>query len=339
MQVTLNQAIGTGSLYLTGSSRAYWQRSGATTDYQVGYRHSTRHFTYSVSAMRSQNDYGGSNQVSATISVPLGNRVSASSAISFSNRGVDTQAGVFGTSGDRDQYSWSANANIDEERSKSTSLSGGYTGSSGMLSVSATAGRGYHQGSLGASGSVVAHPGGISFGQRVSDTFAIVEAPGAAGAAITSQVGVSVGGDGYAVVPYLTPYRRNHLDIDPAGITTDVELKSTSEQLIPAAGAVLMAKFETVKGRTTIIDLQIAEGLIIPFGTEVINETGMGTGIVAQGGRILARGLDEKGTLLVKWGDSESEQCRVRYSLVPEQGVRSATGLERISAVCAQAKG
>ncbi len=334
MQFTVNQAVGTGSLYLTGTSRAYWERSGTSTDYQVGYRNSTRYFTYSVSAMRSQNSYGGSNQVSATISMPLGDRVNASSTVSFSNRGVDTQAGVFGASGDRDQYSWSANANIDEERSKSSSFSGSYTGRSGVLNASATVGNGYHQGSLGASGSVVAHPGGVSFGQRVSDTFAIVEVPGAAGAAITSQVGVSIGADGYAVLPYLTPYRRNHVDIDPAGISTDIELKSTSEQLIPAAGAVLMAKFETVKGRTTIIDLEIAKGLIIPFGTEVINQTGVGTGIVAQGGRILARGLDEQGVLLVKWGDKKSEQCRVNYSLVPMQGVRSKTGLERISAVC-----
>lgn len=85
-------------------------------------------------------------------------------------------------------------------------------------------------------------------------------------------------GKGYAIVPYLTPYRRNTVDIDAREMSTDVELKSTSAELIPRAGAVVMAKFETIKGRAAIIDLELPKGLNIPFGTEVSTITGNAAG-------------------------------------------------------------
>jgi outer membrane usher protein len=336
MQVTLNQSLGSvGSMYLTGSTQNYWNRSGSSTQYQLGFTSSTRYFNYSVAAMRSSDATGvNSNQLYATLSIPLGGRVSAISSVSFAKGGNSTRAALNGASGQNNEYNWGTSVAKAENNDQSINSYGSYQGTYGTLNGSLGSGAGYRQASWGASGSVVAHPGGLTLGQRVSDTFGIIEAPDAAGASIPSQPGVKVDDKGYAIVPYLTPYRRNTVDIDPRNMSTDVELKSTSEEVVPRAGAVVMAKFETVKGRAAIIDLELPEGVSIPFGSEVTSGVGGTIGIVGQGGRVLARGLDDKGTLMIKWGESAAQQCQIVYALEPQEKGTKRTQFERFSASC-----
>ncbi len=51
------------------------------------------------------------------------------------------------------------------------------------MSASASEGSGYSQQSLGATGGVVVHPGGITLANQMTDTIGIVEAIGAEGPA------------------------------------------------------------------------------------------------------------------------------------------------------------
>lgn len=336
MQVTLNQSLGSaGSLYVTGSASNYWNQTGTSTQYQIGYSGSTHYFSYSVAAMRSMYQSGGnSDEIVATFSIPLGGRTHASSSVSFNDNGASVRGALDGSAGQNGEYAWGVSGSKDAMGSKSTSAYGSYAGGMGTLNASVGNGNGYQQASFGATGSVVAHPGGITFGQQVSDTFGIIEATGAEGAAVTSTSGVKVDSHGYAIVPYLSPYRRNTVDIDPMDMSTDVELKSTSKELIPSAGAVVMKKFETVTGRAAIIDLQMPPGLVVPFGTQVTTGEGNAAGVVEQGGRIMARGLDQKGTLIIKWGESTAQQCQIGYVLEPVKPGTKQTRFEHFSAPC-----
>jgi outer membrane usher protein len=316
MQLTLNQSLGTaGSLFATASSRNFWDRSGSELQYQLGYSGSTRHFSYLVSALRSSKSNGQSdNQIYASVSIPLDGRISANAGMGFGQQGGNGQVSLSGNAGDRNQLDWNVAANRENSGSQAGSLYAGYRAPYATLSGSASSGTDYKQASFGASGTVVAHPGGVTFGQRAGETILIVEAPDAAGAEVASQPGIVLNDSGYAVVPYLMPYRRNMIELDPKNLPTDVELKSTSQEVVPRAGAVLMAKFETVKGRAVIIDLDTPEGVDVPIGTDVVDN---GTGSVGIG-RILARGLEGDGTLRVKWGKGIKQQCSIRYSL-PER--------------------
>lgn len=331
MQITLNQSLGSkGSVFMTGIHRNYWGHSKPSVQYQVGYNGAFRNVSYSVSAMRSTDQTGRSDdQIYASISVPIGGRTNASANTRFSDKDTGVRGALNGSAGDNNQYTWGTSAT-----GKSGSVYGSYRGSSGILNAAFGSGEDYHQTSLGINGSVVAHPGGITLGQPVSDTFAVIEAPGAKGAAITSQNGVKVDGRGYAVVPYLSPYRRNRVDIDPKGTASSVELKSTSQELIPTAGAVLMKKFETVSGRAAIIEMQFPSGLTVPFGTEVKTDLGANVGHVGQGGKLMARGLADKGVLIIKWGEPSEQQCQINYSLSTENTRTEQTRFEYFIAPC-----
>ncbi|AZC32226.1 Putative outer membrane fimbrial usher porin precursor [Pseudomonas chlororaphis subsp. piscium] len=335
LQLTLNQSLGNhGSLYLSGTARSYWERAGSDVQYQLGYSGNTRYFNYSLLAMRSQDAFGrNENQLNASVSIPLGGSVSMSSSASFGNRGSSGQVAMNGTSGEQNQYGWGASLAQNADNSSSANINGSYRGPFAELNASAGSGAGYRQSSLGVAGSVVAHPGGLTFGQPTGETIALVEAPNAAGAAVTNQAGLKLDGRGYAIVPYLRPYRSNTVDIDPRQLSTSVELKSTSTEVVPRAGAVVMAKFATVTGRVVLIDLLPSKGVHVPFGTMVTDEAGRSVGVVAQGQRIFTRGLEEKGSLVAKWGEASDQQCRINFVLPPRKE-GSKPSYERLSAPC-----
>jgi outer membrane usher protein len=132
---------------------------------------------------------------------------------------------------------------------------------------------------------------------------------------VTSSPGTKVDSRGYAVIPYLSPYSMNVVDIDPKGTSTDVEFRSTSAQAVPRAGSIVMMKYETVSGRAALIQAPKLAGGTLPFGAGVEDEQGKTVGVVGQDSRIFARGLGDQGALTVKWGSGPVEQCRIAYTL------------------------
>jgi outer membrane usher protein len=151
----------------------------------------------------------------------------------------------------------------------------------------------------------------VTFGQTLGETVALVEAKDAQGARITNSSGATVDGQGYGVVPYLSAYSRNRIELDPEGLSRDVELKNTSSEAIPVAGSVIKVKFETSKEKTLLINAKFSDGKPLPFGAEVIDSASKNlVGYVGQAGNIFARGVGVQGQLLVKLKDRD---CQLDY--------------------------
>jgi outer membrane usher protein len=322
-QATLNQNFKEyGTVYLNASAQQYWNRSGSDLFYQAGYSNRFRYGTYSVSAGRTRSSNGSmSDQIMLGTTLPLGHDPHSplmSTNLSSSGGNTSLQANVSGSLGERNQYSYNAYGTYGGGSGASTAsagASGTYRAPYAQLTGSASGGTGSSQVSAGVSGSIVAHPGGVTFSQTVGDTFGVIEAPGAAGASVTSSPGVKLNGGGFAVVPYLTPYGMNTVDIDPKGTSTDVEFESTSEQAVPRLGSVVMIRYKTVTGRAALIRAPQLGDKALPFGADVVDASGRTVGVVAQDSRIFARGIEDKGSLFVKWGATASEQCHIDYVL------------------------
>ncbi|WP_043216994.1 fimbria/pilus outer membrane usher protein [Burkholderia gladioli] len=309
--LTLSQQFGRrgGSLNLTASTATYWNRRGSDLDFTIGYSNSFRNLAYNVSATRQRDAWGKAGTlIYAGLSIPLGRTQPATLSTSLSGA-----AGVDGN--------LSYGLNLDHGSGRDgTRTSGGanlmHRGSLAELSGSVGASADYQQLSLGARGAVVAHRGGLSFSQPLSETFAIVEAKHAEGARVTNASGVRVARNGYAVVPHLTPFSMNDVSLDPKGLSTDVQLKETSQRVAPLAGAVPLLVFRTEYGRSAVIRARQADGSPVPFGATVSDAAGKEVGVIGQGGKLLARGLAERGQLTVRWEKDEGEaRCRLSYSL------------------------
>ncbi|MFM0730243.1 fimbrial biogenesis outer membrane usher protein [Paraburkholderia sediminicola] len=333
-QVTVNQNLkGHGTVFLSASSQQYWNH-GSDTFYQAGYTNSFKYGTYSITAGRTRNaDNSMSNQFMLSTTLPLGHSQHAplmSTNLTSSGGSTNLQANISGSLGDANQYSYNAYGTYGSASSGSsanTGVSGAWRAPYAQMTASASGGSGSSQVSAGISGTVVAHPGGVTFSQTVGDTFGIVEAPGAAGASVSSAPGVKLNSRGYAVVPYLTPYGMNTVDIDPKGTSTDVEFESTSEQAVPRLGSVVMIKYKTVSGRAALIRAPQLGDKALPFGADVVDGNGHNVGVVAQDSRIFARGLEDKGSLFVKWGEAASQECRIDYVLPKSTGKAGAAYL------------
>ncbi|MDB5723703.1 MAG: fimbrial protein, partial [Novosphingobium sp.] len=169
---------------------------------------------------------------------------------------------------------------------------------------------------------------------QLGDTIGIVEAHDTKGARITSGSGARIDGAGYAVVPYLMPYRLNEVGIDPEGVSANVELKATSQQVAPRANSVVILKFETVSGQGVIIGARLTDGSAVPFGASVYDAKQAEVGLVGQDGEIFLRGIPATGTLHLRWGDAADSQCGFDY-ILPAHDVGDAS-LARLGAVCRQ---
>jgi outer membrane usher protein len=339
--LTLSQQLGTrgGSLYVNGSARDYWNRSGTDTQFQVGYNNSIGRVSYNLSAGRERDLFGRSdNRYMVNLTIPLGNGSHAPTLTGGltrdSNGSMQEQTTLSGNAGVDDRFYYGATATHDSGSSatgtgSTGSINAGYRGTHAQLNAGFGAGSGYSQSSLSVAGGIVAHPGGITFGQPLGDTVAIVQAPDAAGARIGNAAGVRIDHAGYALVPYVTPYVLNTIDIDPAGLPLDVQLDNTSTQVAPRAGAVVMVKFKSESGRFVLIQTHLAGGRTLPFGAEVDDEQGQPIGVVGQAGRIMARVSREAGQLGVQWQDAVSGAHRCTFAY---QAPTAATGAARYAA-------
>ncbi|GAB3063903.1 fimbria/pilus outer membrane usher protein [Stenotrophomonas tumulicola] len=327
LDLNLSQRLGEGSgaLYANGSSMEYWNQGQRRVNFALGYSDMFGPASYSLSVQRSveRNQNGGTaregNSINFTLNMPLGGRVSAprlSTSLNRRNDGRDdVRAGITGSFGEHRQGSYSAAASHNGGQGGSYDAGLSYQASAASLNAGYSHSSGSRGLSLGASGGVVLHGDGVAFAQQLGETIAVVHVPDAAGAALDGTTGVKTDAKGYAVVPYMTPYRRNEVTIDPKGLPMDVELKTASVIGVPTAGAVVKLVVPTSSGRSALIEAPQVDGKPLPFGLDVYNEAGEVVGVVGQASRLWVRGIEESGRLTVRWGQEAGQQCVIDYDL------------------------
>ena len=345
--LSVNQRLGQryGAFYANVSANNYWNTPGTDTQFQLGYNNSFHSLTYGVSLTRSRDALGRyDNQYLLSLSFPLGRSAHAPSIILNMSHddatGSQEQALLSGTAGEQNQFNYGLTAShTGINSSNSGAVNAGYRSPFTVMNGSYSRGNGYSQGSFGLTGAIVAHPGGVTFGQPVGDTIGIVSAPGADGATVGNSAGARVDRFGYAIVPYLSPYSLNTVRLDPRGLPLDVQLDATSAQVAPYAGAVVMLQFKTRSGRAIIARVHLNDGRTLPFGAEVFNAKGESMGVVGQAGQVLLRGVEQSGEVTAKWqGDNgTAESCRFRYELpASNKQLRRAAGYQEISTTCSR---
>lgn len=329
-----------GQLYISGSVQDYWNKTRSDKQYQMGYNNSYGSVSYGVSVGRTYSLNGTEDTWLLTMSMPLGRsdstyRPQLSTQLTHDSTGrTGEQATLSGTGGEEHQFSYSATAmNANQGVGASGALSGQYRTQYANLSASWSGGRNYHSESLGANGTIVAHQGGVTLSSYTSDTFALVEAKGATGATVSGYPGVRIDRFGYALVPYLDPYQMNNVILDPKGASDEVEMVNTEKRVAPYFGAVVKVKYGTKTGSPVLINATL-NGQPVPFGAEVLDEKGRSVGNAGQGGQLYARVEQQQGTLTVRWGQGDEQQCEIRYHLMPVSPEQKNTRVQTFNSVC-----
>lgn len=325
--LTLSQGLaeGWGTLSVTGLSQNYWDHTGNDMQYQVGYSNRWKRVSYSLTAARNRSPEGRM-QTSwlMSFSIPLGETrpVTFSSAVSRDGAGgMAEQVSLAGTAGERQQISWGVSGTHSDQGGSTGSVSGQYLSPWTTLNASAGMGRDNRTVSAGLSGSVVAHPHGVTLTPYTGDTWVVVNAPGAAGAEVSSYPGLKLDTWGNAVMPASMPYQRNSVSLDPKGLSDRVELESTTQNVVPRAGAVVMAEFATQQGYALLLAPARPEAGL-PFGATVTDSHGNTAGMVGQGGLVYARVSDKTGRLYATAStEGKAATCIMPFSVSDETKV------------------
>ncbi|QEM80329.2 fimbria/pilus outer membrane usher protein [Halomonas binhaiensis] len=315
-QLNISQPLGrAGDLNVSGITRNYWDERSSTTTFQVGYNKSFRWGSLGLTASRDLQDDEARNTYMATASIPIGSgarRPTWTTSLTQDGEGSGlARTQLSGVAGENNQMGYGVYASYanDDDRQ---GLGGNLSYRTGMAQLGATYSQDgdYRQYSANASGTLVAHSGGLVFSPDRSETMALVVAEGASGASLNQGTGNRLDSDGEAIRAGLTPYRYNSVGIDPKGLPTDVELNAAMQQVAPRRGAVVRLDFATTQGKPLLLRIQNGD---VPFGAEVLDEEGKNVSLVGQGGMIFIRG--EYPELKVVWGRGNANSCYLIYSV------------------------
>lgn len=337
IQISINQPLSSdnaqyGSLFVSGTWQDYWNGDSSTSNYNIGYNNGFTYGSYSLSLQRTYNQTGTKDDsVYLSVNIPLSifsNKDGQSGG--FSNLNMGLRSDLKGGTSFNSSASGSTKNNT-LSYSVSASSSGGNYGDLNQISGYTSWNSGYGPLGISASfgddnskqyaatysGGMVVHSQGISFAPGSigdNDALALVKASGAKGARL-SYGNSEIDSSGFAILPYMSPYRENRVSLDISALENDVEVKNTSAVAVPRNGSVVLVNFETDEGRSLILELQRSDKGFIPLGADVFNDKNEPVGTVGQAGQAYVRGVEEQGVLRVVWGNSTDSACTVHYQL------------------------
>ncbi|MGQ8704272.1 fimbria/pilus outer membrane usher protein [Serratia marcescens] len=346
--LTLSQSMGAwGYLNLNGTRSDYWSRDGHDDSYGASYGVGVNGISVSLGVSRNKQFNNSGEQRTDTVtslyvSVPLdrwlssaGSSVSATYQLTSAKDSDTQQVGLNGDAFDR-QLNWDvqqrhqSGSNVSDRDNSALRMTwnGRYGQVGGNYSYSP------HQRLMGGNvaGGAVVHSHGITFGQPLSDTAALIEAPGAAGVPVSGFPGISTDFRGYTTKASLSPYQENTISLDPTALPPNAEITQTDMTVVPTQGAVVPAKFSTRVGERALMTLLRDGGQAVPFGSVVTLASGQGAGIVGDKGQVYLSGLPSQGTLIAKWG--ENQQCQVSYTLPDVGSNESASDIVTTRETC-----
>lgn len=344
-EMNLSQNIGErlGSLSLGGMIEDYWDKHRRNKTISASYNNSWRGISYSmgyshVKTIQNSGRFKSSENdqlFSLMVSIPLdrwmktNNSVYAFYNMNTARPGETTHmAGLTGSSLEHNNLNWSVQQGYGSKSKASGNVDLDYQGTYGELMTSYDYNNHSRRVGYGISGGAVIHENGITLSQPLGESIALVETPGAAGTSIINHAGVKTDFRGYAVVPYVTPYRLNDVVLNNETLPDDVELDTNTTTVVPTRGAIVRSVFNGKVGIKGFIRLTDKSGKALPFGTTITLADGQSasSNFIGEDGRVYLTGLTDNGSLLAKWGNEPDKKCKASYNFsnipVPSMGIR-----------------
>lgn len=322
--VSLSQSFGEnwGGLSLSGVQYRYWSEPKPIYEYQASYSNQYKWLQYQMgyAEVRDFRQAENEKRFFVNLSLPLGRSLQAPRWYSNYNRDSVANrlySSLSGSLGQDNQFNYNLSTTHQAEQHV-YAANIGYKAPVARVNVGVSKSRHAQQTSIRVSGAIVAHPKGVTLANDLGETFAIIHAKGASGAKVNNSSGTTLDWFGNGIVPYLSPYQKNYVSLDPNNLPENVEVEATGQEVIPRANSVSLVKFATKTGEYRLFDISLADGSTPPLAAEVFDEQDQHIGYVVQGGQLFVQGVAPKGKLNVIWGASAAEQCSFNYVFSPE---------------------
>ncbi|MBO9549833.1 fimbria/pilus outer membrane usher protein [Pseudomonas sp.] len=314
LEASVHQRLGQHhSLSLTLSQQDYWQQASTQRQYQMGFNTYHAGISYYLFASQSLSDtHGSDRQFGLSLSMPLnfGRSANATYDMQKQERGYSHRASLSG-SADEGRLTYNTSVAQHEDHRRTSALALGYRTEHGSFGTGLTDGSDYRSLSLNASGALLLHAGGLELGTYLGDTAGLVEVPGVAGVGVQNSAGSHTNERGYALVPYLQPYRNNTLVLQTDRLGPNVEIDNGTAQLVPRRGAIVKHQFNARQVSRWALTLLHPDGTPVPFGSLVFDADDQQLGMVGQAGLTLLSTVDRAQTLTLNWGEQDDQRCHL----------------------------
>jgi outer membrane usher protein len=327
-----------GSLNVGVVDQTGWGDAVATKQYQLGYGITLSRVSLYASLNRTfySDERPRVDTVNLSATIPLSLRswngsLRAGADQTGSNPVTNNLSFNSGTSGAlNDNFSYGLNtSNSDGVNSAGAYAS--YQHPYGTVGASYSAGGGAQQTGLSLSGGLVGHSGGLTLAPTLGDTFGIVEVPHGQGAGVLGSA-AEVNGRGFGVVPYLSPYYLNDVQISLETAPMGLEIDNPTQKVAPVDGSIVKLKYKSTAGRPVAFTFNLPDGERIPIGASVLDHDGQELSTLGQGNRALVRLQADEGVLRVVWGDTPGMQCDAKYKF--EKASNASREFARVRLPC-----
>lgn len=283
---------GWGSVSLSTLWRDYWGRSGSSKDYQLSYSNNWRRISYTLAASQAYDEnHAEEKRFNIFISIPFDwgddvttprRQIYMSNSTTFDDQGfASNNTGLSGTVGNRDQFNYGINLSHQHQGNETTAGANlTWTAPAATVNGSYSQSSTYRQVGASVSGGLVAWSGGVNLANRLSETFAVMHAPGIKDAYVNGQKYRTTNCNGVVVYDGLTPYRENHLMMDVLQSDSETELRGNRKMTAPYRGAVVLVDFDTDQRKPWFIKALRSDGQPLTFGYEVNDMHGHNIGVV-----------------------------------------------------------
>ncbi|WP_241627663.1 fimbria/pilus outer membrane usher protein [Rosenbergiella epipactidis] len=318
-ELNINQTFGDyGSLNFSANQQKYWGVKGKETSVNLGYSFNLSNISYSINYQLSTSPYYNEKNkvISFSVQIPFDRFIPSSWLNLSSNQTIKGQSvtttGISGVALADNNLSYNIQQNY---TSKGIGISGDsmadYKTSYGEYQAGYSYTKTNQQFNYGASGSVVFHPYGITFSQQLGDTMALVRVKNASNVNISNYPGIHTNNSGYAVVPYLSSYRRDNITIDTDSLPHNIDVKENSRTVVPGYGSLVLVDFPVNDGQKIMLTLK--SKIEIPFGASaaIVNNS-TSSGIVDDRQQVYLSGAPKKGSVIVTW---QGGHCTSHYNI------------------------
>lgn len=319
LQLDISQPLGdVGSLFFSAYQQNYWDKKGCERTLSGGWSSRFSGITYNILYSQNQTRDGMSAQeqrLAVNFQIPL-SRFFPDSWTNFSmsstkNGDSRWQAGVSGTALSDHSLRYNVQQSYLRGGSTESNLSAGYLGRYAEISAGYNNSGNKQLFNIDLKGGVVLHPYGLTLSQPLAEQIAIVRTPGVSGLKIQNYPGVMTDVWGNAIIPYVSPYRKNSIALNVEELDEDVDIGAPVKTVIPTQGAVVVASYNMNIGFRVLMTLSY-QGKPVPFGAMAVSSSAK-SGIVGDEGVLYLSGVQPKESLTVSW--SKTQKCTVSFNI------------------------
>lgn len=337
LQMSINQPVGELNTFTLSAWRAaYWhQNTQENLSISDNISYSDMSFSLGWAWTQSEDD-DSEQQFSANVMIPF-SLFEKDAWVSISKNlqrpGKSSQSiGLNGSALKDDSLAWDLNATQGDTNSTEQDINLDYKGSSGEYSSTYSHSKLQQTLSYRIKGSLIASSHGMTTGQyfNSNDAVALVDAEKVEGLKVENNVGIKTDFRGYAIVPYLQPYRQRNVQLSSDGNeNSNIDLGNTSILTTPTEGAIILTNFTPHVGTKILATIKNANGDLLPFGATAIAGENGNEGIIDGNGQVYLSGAPEIGTITASWGE-DGNKCYAPYKINKKQGKH----LYEIQVVC-----